>query len=96
MTTKNAKNMKFRTKNSIQILRDLRALCGEEVFRRMLNVVGRFAQAAKTLKHCNMGFAEFGEFFNQELVYSAPGACPERRRRAPPRCNLRALLHIKA
>ena len=89
MTTKNAKNMKFRTKNSIQILRDLRDLLrGEEVFRRMLNIVGRFAQAAKTLKHCNTGFAEFGEFFKQELVYSVPSA--------PPRCNLRALLYIKA
>ena len=69
MTTK---NMKFRTNNSIQILRDLRDLRGEEVFRRVLNVVGRFAQAAKTLKHCNTRFAEFGEFLNKNLFTLRP------------------------
>ena len=36
----------------------------------------KFAQAAKTLNHSSTEFAEFGEFFNQELVYSAPGALP--------------------
>ena len=33
---------------------------------------GKFAQAAKTLTYSNTEFTEFGEFFNQELVYSAP------------------------
>jgi len=49
---------------------------------------GKFAQGAKISKHSNTEFAEFGEFFKQELVYSAPSASP--------RCNLRAMLHIKA
>jgi len=56
MTTKHAKNAKFRTKNSIQILHCLPDLRGEEVLRRMLNVVGRFARAVKTLKHSSTKF----------------------------------------
>jgi hypothetical protein len=42
------------------------------VFRRVLNVVGRFAQAAKTLKHCNTRFAEFGECLNKNLFALRP------------------------